>query len=122
MNNTSILNSVSSLKGFVSELKQTVFRPKIGSFLYLSRSIQRYIAMIDNRCKICSSYIGKNERADNCFMIITREIEDIRKMIFNHSEESQEFLETEENIYDCFDQIEMNIEYLESMFTPEVAQ
>lgn len=128
MNNTSILNSISTLKGFVSELKQTVFRPKMGSFLFLSRSIQRYMDLIENHCKICSSHIGKNDQADHYLMVINREIEDIRKMVFNHSIAKTQFLETEEDIYDCFDQVELQISYLESMFTqypisnPEVAQ
>ena len=117
MSNPSILNSISTIKWFVSELKQTVFRPKMGSFLFLSRSIQRYMELIKNHCDLCSSFIGKNDNADHYLKVIHREIEDIRKIVFNHTNAKTQYLESEEDIYDCFDQIEMNISYLEAMFT-----
>lgn len=122
MSDTIIINSITTLKSFVVDLKKNIFRPKTGSFLFLFRSIHRYMELVEIHCKICSSHIGKNDQTDQYLMIITREIGDIRKMIFNHSEANDKFRETEEDIHDCFDQIEMNIEYLESMFTPEIAQ
>lgn len=122
MDNTSILNSISTLKGFVSGLKESIFRAKIGSFVFLSRYIQRELSIIETRCKICSSYIGKNDRAEHSIRIITREIGDIRKVLFEEFDHRDSFREIEEEIYDSFDQIEMNIEYLEAMFSPEVAQ
>ena len=122
MDNTSIFNSVTTLRGFVSDLKETIFRRKTGSFVFLARCIQRQLSMIENRCKICSSYIGKNDLAEHSIHVITREIGDIRKVLFEKFDHNDSFLEIEEEIYDSFDQIELHIEYLEAMFSPEVAQ
>lgn len=123
MDNTSILNSVTTLRGFVSDLKETIFRRKTGSFVYLSRCIQRQLSITENRCKICSSYIGKNDLAEHSIHVITREIGDIRKALFEKFDHNDSFLEIEEEIYDSFDQIELHIEYLEAMFSnQEVSQ
>jgi len=79
--------------------------------------------MIENRCKICSSYIGKNDLAEHSIHVITREIGDIRKVLFEKFDHNDSFLEIEEEIYDSFDQIELHIEYLEAMFSnQEVSQ
>ncbi|MGA1717822.1 MAG: hypothetical protein ACO4AA_02140 [Aquiluna sp.] len=126
MDNTSIFNSVTTLKGFVSDLKETIFRRKTGSFVFLARCIQRQLSMIENRCKICSAYIGKNDLAEHSIHVITREIADIRKVLFEInivSVHNDSFLEIEDEIYDSFDQIELHIEYLEAMFSnKEVSQ
>jgi hypothetical protein len=123
MDNTSIFNSVTTLRGFVSDLKETIFRRKTGSFVFLARCIQRQLSMIENRCKICSAYIGKNDLAEHSIHVITREIGDIRKVLFEKFDHNDSFLEIEEEIYDSFDQIELHIEYLEAMFSnQEVSQ
>ena len=123
MDNTSIFNSVTTLRGFVSDLKETIFRRKTGSFVFLTRCIQRYMDLVENRCKICSSYIGKNDLAEHSIHVITREIGDIRKVLFEKFDHNDSFLEIEEEIYDSFDQIELHIEYLEAMFSnQEVSQ
>lgn len=120
MKNTRILESIKTLKGYVSDLKEMLFRPKGQSFLFLSRSIQRYIEMIENRANICSR-LAEHDYANHYVGIITREIGDIRRIVFDYSSHMSECMETEEDMSICFDLIELNISYLESLFVqPEL--
>jgi hypothetical protein len=115
MNNDRIVQSINTLKGYVADLKKMLFKPKGRSFLGLSRSIQRYMELIENRAKICSCLGEKNPDIDYHLNIITREINDIRKMVFDYSSHTTEFMETEADIDICFDLIDMAISNLRFM-------
>ena len=115
MKYTRIMNAINNLRSDVADLKKMIFGANTGRFLFLSRSIQRQFALIQNRCNTCSSICG-NDYVDHYLMIVQREMEDIQELVFDHKIHNDELVETEDDIHTCFEQIELNIGYMEYLF------
>lgn len=115
MKYTRIMNAINNLRSDVADLKKMIFGPNTGRFLFLSRSIQRQFALIQNRCNTCSS-ICEHDYVDHYVMIVQREMQDIQELVFDHKIHTDELIETEDDIHTCFEQIELNIGYMEYLF------